>query len=263
MYLKFSCNLCKSSNITRGRVIEHLPCGYISFDNKFLLSTGILVCPKCNKRLNAIGIDYSKPGLYYQCLDCKAILPEVERTYHCMDCGNNSSYEELSILQIPHYAVNQDKLPKEFGRREYLNLISSRLVLDGIRNSIPGFAFGASNIQHSFSLVVFFDDKNNDDSDNGGDSSKPLIAADTIVEGQSAETQVLSLFAKCMDTGINHRFIFSERSVDEKTRSLAEAYSIKIIEDISKPQSLENALKMIKEITTTTTSTNGSSSRRN
>ena len=238
--VRLSCSLCKSNDIGRGRVIEHLPCGHINFDSKFLSSAGILICPKCNKRLNALGIDYSKPGIYYQCMDCKAMLPKAEEIYQCMSCGHSSSYDDLGILQIPAYVVNREKLAYGLGNAEYLNSLVQMLKAENIKYASPGYAIGKSKIQHNFSLLVL-DDKN----------ASPFIAADILIASeadQSEEMQVISLFAKCMDATILHKFLFSTKPIDENAKSLANAYGIHLFENIADDDSITSVFEMIRRV---------------
>jgi hypothetical protein len=174
-------------------------------------------------------------------MDCKAMLPKAEEIYQCMSCGHSSSYDELGILQIPAYAVNREKLLRELGNTEYLNsLVHMLKKIENIKYASPGYAIGKSKIQHNFSLLVL-DSKNN---------NNPFIAADmaaAVSEDQSDEMQVISLFAKCMDAGILHRFLLSTKPVEEKAKSLAKAYGIHLVENIT-DESIPSVFELIKRV---------------
>jgi hypothetical protein len=168
------------------------------------------------------------------------MLPKAEEIYQCMSCEHISSYDDLGILQIPAYIVNREKLLSELGNTEYLNsLVHMLKKIENIKCASPGYAIGKSKIQHNFSLLIL-DDKNN---------NNPFIAADMVVvsEDQSGEMQVISLFAKCMDAGISHRFLLSTKSVDEKAKSLAKAYGIQLFENIT-DESIPSIFEMIKRV---------------
>ena len=37
---------------------------------------GDLVCPKCNRQLRHIGVDYEKPSKLFTCFNCEIYCPE-------------------------------------------------------------------------------------------------------------------------------------------------------------------------------------------
>ena len=97
--LKLMCTLCRSSNVVFGTIIQHDVCGHVDLDYKYKGSDGKMVCGKCNKSLKALGVDHSKQGDFYKCAECKAVLPDIEKQYMCLKCGESSTENELDLMK--------------------------------------------------------------------------------------------------------------------------------------------------------------------
>jgi hypothetical protein len=176
----FVCTICRSSNVTRGRVIEHLACGNIDLDDKYIISDGSLVCGKCRKRLNAIGVDYSRPGFFYKCAECHATLPSAENQYVCAECGNLSFMDDLQVQQLFAYTVvDREKLPALMKETVFL-LDSVVETLSNIRIRSVSLAevTGLSKKRHTFELVIY------------DDESEPMLAVDTLQAEDANEAKL-------------------------------------------------------------------------
>ena len=57
------CPKCGSGDITRGRILEHLACGYVGVEEEFA-AKGKYVCPKCKLQLRTMGADYVTAAKY-------------------------------------------------------------------------------------------------------------------------------------------------------------------------------------------------------
>lgn len=55
------CAYCGSPEITRVKTIQHFTCAYSGPETNFI-KDGKYICPKCDKVLKHIGVDYVKPG---------------------------------------------------------------------------------------------------------------------------------------------------------------------------------------------------------
>ena len=55
------CPKCGSGDIARGRILEHLACGYVGVEEEFSVK-GKYVCPKCKLELRTVGADYLSRG---------------------------------------------------------------------------------------------------------------------------------------------------------------------------------------------------------
>jgi hypothetical protein len=225
---KMTCSLCKSSNIVRGMAIEHDTCGNIDFDYKYVKSEGTLICEKCNKRLKAIGVDYSKIGYFYKCLECKAMLSNIDQQYVCLKCARSSAQGEVKILQLFTYTIELQKLSEKLNADNFMLSVPEELDRIGIRSKQSETVIGKSRMKHTFSLVVY-DDKN-----------LPFAVVDTIQLGdefayrgegrKEQETFVLSFIAKCSDAQISNKILIALPYLKETLRELININQIVLIE---------------------------------
>ena len=47
---RYCCPYCGSFNVKKSSLIEHIQCGYIDIEEKFINKNGTLTCPKCGKK---------------------------------------------------------------------------------------------------------------------------------------------------------------------------------------------------------------------
>lgn len=91
------CPKCHSSNAESQDVIHHFPCGYVGpisdFQNQL---DDELNCPKCNKTLRHIGVDYDKPSVIHDCLSCGHRYQDFNVKAKCLTCGFDNDVEQLS-----------------------------------------------------------------------------------------------------------------------------------------------------------------------
>jgi predicted Zn-ribbon and HTH transcriptional regulator len=114
---KLVCPECKSEDIERVELVEHLGQGHVDIEKKFL-KDGKYVCPVCNKTLKTIGVDYRKPGNAYHCLSCNALNPEPLRLWACILSGHTFTPEEAGSTRVYSYNLNPDKVEELQQRRE-------------------------------------------------------------------------------------------------------------------------------------------------
>jgi len=236
---KLACQACGSGNLQKGSVIEHIPCGNVDFDEKYQSDSIKLVCKKCNRRLNAIGVDYSRPGYFYRCMSCKTLLPSVSELYLCLGCGRQSHHAELTILRLPIYVVNPDKLSGfSGGSQGFVNELVKSLASAGIKVQTDTSLKGASQVLQKFSAVIY------------GTNDIPVLLCDRADQSSSPETAILALFAKSIDVGIKEMALLSSGELEGKPASLAAAYGIKIIAiNIKDPKSsVTEAMDEIRQI---------------
>src|SRR6185295_11936079 len=152
--VQFCCTVCNSANVTKGSVIEHLTCGNIDLDTKYAQQEdNIFVCGKCGKRLKAIGVDYAKPGIFYKCLNCKALLPQVHDLYTCYGCCKSWHEDQLKELHLMKYGVDMEQLSRYFVEYDLLPLVAEQLYKKhGLKAESPGKVKGLSKIEHTFDL---------------------------------------------------------------------------------------------------------------
>ncbi|WP_027419934.1 TackOD1 domain-containing metal-binding protein [Crocinitomix catalasitica] len=102
------CPKCSSSNTKSDDIIHHFPCGYVGpmqdFKNEI---DDKLDCPKCNKRLRHIGVDYDKPSVIHECKNCSHTFQDFFVNAKCLSCGSDRSVEQLKSKIIKSYFLTK------------------------------------------------------------------------------------------------------------------------------------------------------------
>jgi hypothetical protein len=242
---QLSCTVCKSSNVTRGAVIEHLTCGNIDFDTKYgSQGTNTFVCPKCGKRLKAIGVDYARPGIFYSCLHCKALLPQAENAHICLNCTKKWSEAELKELQLMKYTIDLEKTSKYLVRDQLFALVAEMLYFKhGIKAESPGKLKGLSKVEHTFDLLVTHYEK-----------GEPMLVADLMLEDKNntriTSVKILAFYAKCLDsnystTNVIRKILVTQSELAVEAKELALAYGITIFQTTDPEELTSQILKVL------------------
>lgn len=102
------CPKCGSSNSTTEDIIHHFPCAYVGplsdFTNEI---DDQLDCPKCNKRLRHIGVDYDKPSVLHECKACDHKFQDFNVKAKCMSCGQDNGVEQLKSREVRKYTLTK------------------------------------------------------------------------------------------------------------------------------------------------------------
>jgi hypothetical protein len=204
----------------RGSAIAHEPCGNIDFYDKYVADDGTLVCQKCNKNLKAIGVDYSRLDRVYNCLNCKAMMSDIDHFYKCLDCGKSSTLEESRILLLNDYVFDVDKLSNILNVDKFMLAVIKELDNRGIKSVHHGAVMGASRIPHIFSLVAYAEKV-----------ERPFLVADIIeTDHRTDEMRLLSFIGKCVDSRIENKIIVAIPKLEEDLRELISNNGIVLVQ---------------------------------
>ena len=216
----FACKLCRSPDILRGSAIVHEPCGNVDFYHKYASDDGALVCQKCNKKLKAIGIDYSRLDHIYNCQGCKSMVSDIDQLYKCLDCGKSSTLEESRISVLHEYVFDIDKVTNIVNIDKPMLSIIQELDKIGIRAVPYGRVIGASRIPHIFSLLAYAEK-----------AEQPFLVADVIeTDHRTDEMRILSFIGKCVDSGIENKIVVAIPNLEKGLRELINTHRITLIE---------------------------------
>ncbi|HKU49467.1 MAG TPA: hypothetical protein VJP79_05930 [Nitrososphaera sp.] len=242
MLVKVACPVCCSTNTDQGKVIEHLSCGNIDVESKFLTGgedggrgTAGLVCPKCKKKLKAIGVDYVKPGSFCLCLSCRALSPEGRMQFVCLNCGSSLAREEMKLEPLAAYVVDQEAVAKYLDstgfqfHQSVVNALRSR----GIKAAPRAAVTGSSQVQHIFDIIAYASVAVEDDDSGGGNSSnRPAVAVEiekTAGQQLVDPESLLNFLARCLDAGLMSKVFVGIPGFSEEAKKLAAAHRIAII----------------------------------
>ena len=98
----FFCPACRSSNFKQGKLIEHFKCGNVSTDDSYKQN----ICPKCQKEIKVLGVDYKAIDNYYICNYCNEKFPELSQDYICVKCNNQFILEKAKWANSEGYKIN-------------------------------------------------------------------------------------------------------------------------------------------------------------
>jgi response regulator of citrate/malate metabolism/predicted RNA-binding Zn-ribbon protein involved in translation (DUF1610 family) len=95
----FFCPACHSTNFAQGKLIEHFKCGNISVDDSYKENK----CPKCNKEIKILGVDYKSMDNYYICNECGDKFPDPSEDYICVKCNNRFTLDKAKWVNSPGF----------------------------------------------------------------------------------------------------------------------------------------------------------------
>ncbi|MFQ5440472.1 MAG: response regulator [Nitrosopumilaceae archaeon] len=97
----FSCPHCNNSHFRLGKLIEHYVCGNVSEEQTYKNDT----CPSCNKKINAVGVDYRIMSNHYICNNCSGDFSELSLDYLCLKCENKFKLDDVNWLTSCNYKI--------------------------------------------------------------------------------------------------------------------------------------------------------------
>jgi len=229
----YCCPYCKSFNIQKSSLIEHIKCGYMDVEQNFLKDNK-LVCPKCHEELKKLDVDYRKAGIWCTCKECSKSFDIPVTEHFCRDCHANSTFEETMIKDVYSYALRPEA--KEEASVGWVIIAPIREFLEdnGFEVETPAFLKGKSGANHMFDIAAY-----------KGDITRKVLVIDlsTSTEGIVSEQPVIALFAKTFDVSPDSAYLIAIPKMGENGKKMAELYNIQIIE----AKNREEAIKTLKE----------------
>ena len=119
--IKECCPKCNAIDIQSNDMVHHFVCAHVAPEKDFKTSDG-LECPKCDKQLRHIGIDYDKPSNIYDCNQCNHEFQNSGMKATCIDCNTEHELDELLEKKITTCSITQ--------KGETLLLKSKNIVLN-------------------------------------------------------------------------------------------------------------------------------------
>lgn len=151
----YVCPFCKSIDVTRDALIEHLNCGFIDVLTNFK-SNGDYVCPKCHNKL-AVG-SYRSAGSWYACANCGKRVEFPTPQHRCRSCGlvfnlDNSIYERVYVYSLSKIAKVEISHGILLG-----SAIKERVTAVGYDVKAPYIIRGGSGVEHKFDMLLLKQD---------------------------------------------------------------------------------------------------------
>ncbi len=232
------CPYCGSINFHKTTVIEHLACGYSGPETDFKTPSGEMICPKCGKKLRAIGVDYLRTADVYLCSDCGEFFSIPELKFVCTECGKENSVKDLRITRVYRYKVIPEKI-MSLEEASFLSELADRMLELGVLVEGPGAKVkGVSGIEQGFTFVV-----------RSPDEPIPLAVIDVIPPGkQLREGDLLKFFAKAFDANAKYWILALPTELDERLRDVARRYGIMLVESSGHEDLIERLIRLLREL---------------
>lgn len=220
--IRYCCSYCKSFDIKRSALIEHVKCGYMDVEENFVKGNK-LVCPKCHEELKKLDLDYRKAGMWCTCKDCGKSFDIPVAAHFCRNCHTSFSFEEAVIKDVYAYKLKEEAKEEVAVGWIVIAPIREFLVENGFEVESPAFIKGKSGANHMFDVVAY---------KRKGESAQKIMVIDlaTSAEDAVSEQPVIALFAKIYDVSPENAYLVAIPKMGENGKKMAELYNIKLIE---------------------------------
>jgi len=217
------CPRCKSHNVEKTSLTEHIPCGYIDQRSKYVQDR----CPKCGEPL--LESQYRNMGRWYICKDCGERFENPEFDVICHNCNKSFAVKEAQLMEIPKFSLNLDRIKEIRQNVVSLENIRDLLIELGFNVEIPGLAVGQkSGMQHHFSLIA---------KKQVGDQ-EILIALDhAISESEVSSSPLILYIYKASEVTIDISVFVAMPKLNETAKKIAQGHGILLIEGLTDEKS--------------------------
>jgi len=227
--IRYCCPYCRSFNIRKSSLIEHIPCGYIDTEDRFKKDDK-LICPRCQSELNKPDVNYRKAGVWCTCNDCGKSFDIAVPSHFCRVCGKGFTFEDAVYRDVYSYSLNKE-IMKEAGVGYVLVApIREFLQSRGFSVESPSFLKGKSGASHMFDISA-----------SSGDIARNIIAIDiaTSADEPVSEQSIIAMFAKVYDVAPDKACLIAIPKMSENGRKLAELYNIQLIEAKNEKEAIQ------------------------
>jgi hypothetical protein len=219
---RYCCPFCKSFNIQKSSLIEHVKCGYMDLETNFR-DGDTYVCPKCHEELRTIDVDYRKAGIWCTCDSCRKSFDIPVPWHFCRSCRETSTFEEVPIKDVYSYTLKANVTAESSLNWFLVAAIRELLMNEGLKVESPGLLKGKSGATHSFDIVAY-----------KGDKQRKAIVVDLAMSTATgtvvSEQPVIALFAKIFDVSPERAYLIAIPRLGENGKKMAELYKIRAVE---------------------------------
>ena len=232
--IHYNCPHCKSFDVRKSALIEHLHCGYIDTEDHFKKGEK-LVCPRCSKELVKPDVDYRKAGIWCTCNDCKKSFDIPVPSHFCRDCRMKFIFEDAVYENVYSYKLSAEA--KKEASLGWILVAPIREFLErhGFEVETPGFLKGKSGASHMFDITAFR---------TGAAKDVAVLDLATSAEDIVSEQPVIAMFAKIYDVAPDNAYLIAIPKITDNGKKMAKLYKITLIE-AKNPKEAIKALESI------------------
>jgi hypothetical protein len=229
----YCCPYCRSFNIKKSALIEHVKCGYMDVEENFHKGNK-LICPKCHEELRKNDFDHRRAGIWCTCKECAKSFDIPVTSSFCRDCHGDFTFEDIVIKDVYTYSLRAEAKEEAALGWVLLAPIREFLAQNGFKVESPAFLKGKSGANHMFDIVAY--------------GTKPeqkvtVIDLATSTESVVSEQPVIALFAKIFDVSPDNAYLIAIPRMSDNGKKMAELYNIQIIE----AKNHKDAIKALRE----------------
>lgn len=229
----YCCPYCRSFNIQKSSLIEHVKCGYMDVEENFRKG-GKLICPKCHDELRKLDVDHRRAGIWCNCKDCGKSFDIPVTGLFCRDCHLNFTFEEAAVKDIYSYSLREEAKQEAALGWILIAPIKDFLIESGLEVESPAFLKGKSGANHMFDIVA---------KSRGAHKRVSVIDLTSSSEDMVYEQPVIALFAKIFDVSPDSAYLIAIPRMSDNGKKMADLYNIQVVE----ARNQREALKALKE----------------
>jgi hypothetical protein len=216
----YCCPYCKSFNIQKSSLIEHVNCGYMDIEENFLKGNKF-VCPKCHEQMEKLDVDYRQAGTWCTCKNCNKNFDIPVTVHFCRACHANSTFEDAVIKDVYDYSLKEEIREEAAVGWVIIEPMSEFLRENGFEVEIRASLKGKSGANHMFDIVAY-----------KGDVKRKVTVVDLAISTEDAvpEQPVIALFAKIFDVSPDNAYLIAIPEMSENGKKMAGLYNIKVVE---------------------------------
>lgn len=218
--IHYCCPHCRSFNIKKSALVEHIQCGYIETEEHFRKNNN-LVCPRCHKELTRANVDYHKAGVWCACNRCGKNFDIPVPAHFCRDCHKSFTFEEAPYKDVYAYSLACEAQKEATAGWIMIAPIKDFLQNHGFEVESPGFLKGKSGANHMFDITA---------SPAGIKRDITVIDLATSTEEIVSEQPVIAMFAKIYDVSPDKACLIAMPRISENGKRLASLYKIELVE---------------------------------
>jgi len=233
--VRYCCPYCKSFNVKKSSLVEHIQCGYIDVEDRFKQKEK-LVCPRCHNELNKPDVNYRKAGVWCACNDCGKNFDIPVTSHFCRECKNIFVFEDAIYKDVYSYILNQDVMEEAGVGFIMVAPLRGFFQNMGFNVESPGFLKGKSGASHMFNIAAW-----------KGGVPRHVIVIDLATSGEDvvSEQAIIAMFAKVYDVAPDRAVLIAIPRMSENGRKLAGLYKIELIEGRNQKEALKALEKAI------------------
>jgi hypothetical protein len=229
----YCCPYCKSYDIHKSALIEHVKCGYMDVEENFY-KAGKLICQKCHEELKKPDVDYRRAGVWCSCKDCSKSFDIPTAALFCRGCRGNFTFEDVMIKDVYAYSIKEEVRKEATLGWVLIAPVKEFLEENGFKVEGPAFLRGKSGADHMFDIAA-----------RESDPEKKVIVIDLAMstEASVSEQPVIALFAKIFDVSPDSAYLIAIPKVSDNAKKMAELYNIQVVE----ARNQEEAVRALKD----------------